>query len=119
MSHLAPNWRLATRLTVGVVALLLQPAVDLARLIVSDGGDGVPLEHRERIFEPFFQTPTGGRSKGLGLGLHISKQTVELHGGRIEAQFPEEGGTRFVVTLPTALKGGAADDGLSGRAVSS
>lgn len=97
---------------------LSQPAANVARLIVSDRGDGVPPEHRERIFERFFQAPSGGRSKGLGLGLYISKQTVELHGGRIEAEFPEEGGTRFVVTFPTALDGVSADDGLSESAVS-
>ena len=36
----------------------------------------------------------------MGLGLYISRQIVELHGGIIEAEFPDEGGTKFVVTLP-------------------
>jgi two-component system sensor histidine kinase ChiS len=36
----------------------------------------------------------------MGLGLHISRQIVELHGGQIEAEFPEDGGSLFTVTLP-------------------
>jgi signal transduction histidine kinase len=89
---------------------LSQPGPHVARLAVSDRGDGVPLEHRERIFDAFFQAASGGRSKGLGLGLYITRQTVELHGGRIEAQFPPEGGTRFVVTIPTEPDGSLAAD---------
>lgn len=55
-------------------------------------------------------SPSGGRidvelstpdqRAGLGLGLYVSRQIVELHGGRIEAEFPEDGGTRVVVWLP-------------------
>ena len=37
---------------------------------------------------------------GMGLGLYISRQIVELHGGTIRAEFPDDGGTRIVVTLP-------------------
>jgi signal transduction histidine kinase len=80
---------------------LSQPAPDVARLSVRDRGIGVPAEYREHIFEPFFRAPSVGDAKGLGLGLYITKQTVELHGGQIEAEFPPEGGTQFVVTVPT------------------
>ena len=38
----------------------------------------------------------------MGLGLYISRQIVELHSGSIEAEFPEDGGTRFVVRVPLA-----------------
>lgn len=93
---------------------LSQPTPREAQLTVSDRGDGIPPEHRDRIFEPFFQAPTSGRSKGLGLGLHISRQTVELHGGRIEAVFPPDGGTQFVVTIPTAADGSERHDGSEG-----
>jgi signal transduction histidine kinase len=37
---------------------------------------------------------------GMGLGLYISRQIVELHEGSITAEFPEDGGTRFVIALP-------------------
>jgi signal transduction histidine kinase len=69
-------------------------------LAVTDRGIGVPPEHRGRIFERFHQAHGEKRFGGLGLGLYISRQIVELHGGTIEAQFPEVGGTRIVVTLP-------------------
>jgi signal transduction histidine kinase len=36
----------------------------------------------------------------MGLGLYISRQIVELHGGSIHAEFADEGGTTFVVLLP-------------------
>jgi len=73
--------------------------------VVSDHGMGIPEEYREHIFEPFFQAPSEGQSsRGLGLGLYITRQTVELHGGRIEAEPESGGGTRFVVTIPTELE---------------
>jgi signal transduction histidine kinase len=69
-------------------------------IAVQDWGLGVPVERREGLFERFYQAHTQGYLGGMGLGLYISREIVELHGGRIEAQFPEEGGSRFVITLP-------------------
>lgn len=40
-----------------------------------------------------------GQLSGLRLGLYISRQIVELHGGQIRAEFPSDGGTRFTVRL--------------------
>jgi signal transduction histidine kinase len=39
-------------------------------------------------------------SSGMGLGLFISRQIIELHGGSIHAEFPTDGGTRFIINLP-------------------
>jgi two-component system OmpR family sensor kinase len=70
-------------------------------VVVRDHGPGVPPQHRAHIFERFYQAnSTMGYSAGMGLGLYISREIVELHGGTIEAQFPEGGGSRFVVRLP-------------------
>ena len=43
----------------------------------------------------------GRHAGGMGLGLYISRKIVELHGGTLAAEFPPDGGTRMVVTLPT------------------
>jgi signal transduction histidine kinase len=76
---------------------------DSVQLTVRDYGVGVLPEHRAHIFDRFYQAHAGGPltgMAGMGLGLYISRQIVELHGGTIEAEFPPEGGTKFVVTLP-------------------
>jgi signal transduction histidine kinase len=73
---------------------------------VRDHGAGVPLEDRARIFERFYQGHGGVYQAGLGLGLYLCRRIVERHGGEIRAEFPEDGGSRFVVTLPTGVEGG-------------
>jgi signal transduction histidine kinase len=71
-------------------------------IAVRDHGLGVPPDKRERIFDRFFQAHEGAQRSGMGLGLYISQQIVELHGGQIRAEFPPDGGTRMVVRLPLA-----------------
>lgn len=75
------------------------------RLSVTDSGVGIPPEKRARIFDRFYRAHTDSHTSGLGLGLYISRQIVELHGGSIRAEFPPRGGTRFVVDLPTVPVG--------------
>jgi signal transduction histidine kinase len=77
-----------------------------ARLMVWDRGVGVPPHRRSGLFERFHQAHGEGRGGGLGLGLYLSQQIVELHGGQIRAEFPDEGGSRFVVELPGAVVAG-------------
>jgi signal transduction histidine kinase len=78
----------------------------MVRLAVRDFGPGVPDESRDRIFERFYQAHSGRPGAatsfvpGMGLGLYISRQIVELHGGRIWVEKPEDGGACFVVSLP-------------------
>ena len=60
----------------------------------------MPPDKRERIFDRFHQAHANDHRSGLGLGLHISREIVQLHGGLIQAEFPPDGGTRFVVSLP-------------------
>jgi signal transduction histidine kinase len=76
------------------------PAAPWVELAVRDHGLGIPPDRRERLFERFYQAHTAGHLSGLGLGLFISRHIVERHGGQIQATHPEDGGTRFVVTLP-------------------
>jgi PAS domain S-box-containing protein len=72
----------------------------VVQISIRDHGAGIPPEHRDKIFDRFYRAHTVSHASGIGLGLHICKEIVELHGGRIEAQFPEGGGTRFLVSLP-------------------
>ncbi|MBV8715408.1 MAG: PAS domain S-box protein, partial [Chloroflexi bacterium] len=72
------------------------------RIAVRDRGPGIRPEHRAHIFERFYQAGAAAEhAAGMGLGLYISREIVELHGGTIEAEFPPDGGARFVITLPS------------------
>jgi PAS domain S-box-containing protein len=66
------------------------------RVTVEDNGPGVPPDVREKLFDPFFSTKSGG----MGLGLAITRRVVEAHGGRIIAGDGEAGGAAFVMTIP-------------------
>ena len=66
-------------------------------LCVEDSGSGIRADHLQHLFEPFFTTKT----RGLGLGLAISREIVEQHRGVITVQSEAGQGTQFTVTLPT------------------
>jgi signal transduction histidine kinase len=72
---------------------------DEVEIRVRDNGSGIPLEHRNKLFLPFFTTkPTG---EGTGLGLSISYDIVtQQHGGRIEVASEVDSFTEFTVRLP-------------------
>jgi two-component system, chemotaxis family, CheB/CheR fusion protein len=74
---------------------------ETAVLAVRDYGPGIAPEHRAHIFEQFYRANRTAAVPGMGLGLHITHQIVVLHGGSIAAEFPADGGTRFIVRLPT------------------
>ncbi|MFW5967426.1 MAG: sensor histidine kinase [Persicimonas sp.] len=71
---------------------------------VSDSGEGIPPEHLDSIFEPFFSTKAS--EEGTGLGLAISKYIVTTLGGDIEVDSSVGEGTTFRVILPTATSHG-------------
>ena len=73
---------------------------DCMHISVRDRGIGIPLEKRAAIFERFYQAHAEDHRSGLGLGLYISQQIVAQHQGEIGAEFPPDGGTRFIVRLP-------------------
>lgn len=78
----------------------LQRVGDDAQLEVQDGGPGIAPEVVERIFERFVRGVRGDASPGLGLGLYISKQIVQAHGGSIAVESAPGQGTTFRVRLP-------------------
>jgi len=68
---------------------------------VTDRGVGVPPGQREAIFERFQQAHAQQYLSGMGLGLYITREIVELHGGSIRVEEPGQQGARFVVTIPS------------------
>ena len=73
-----------------------------ARIVVRDEGHGITPELLPHVFEPYRQGDEPAAHSGLGLGLAIVRQLVELHGGRVEASSPGVGhGACFTVLLPT------------------
>lgn len=72
---------------------------------VVDTGPGIPPEELSRIFERFYQLDKARSGSGQGLGLAISREIVEAHGGRTEAQSVAGQGSRFSVHLPLTQPG--------------
>ncbi|MFE1744338.1 sensor histidine kinase [Coleofasciculus sp. H7-2] len=68
------------------------------RVGIRDNGSGIPLEIRDKLFNPFFTTKPVG--KGTGLGLSICYQIVEKHKGKIEVISEPGQGTEFAIALP-------------------
>ena len=73
---------------------------------VADTGHGIPEPELKRVFDPFVTTKDPGR--GTGLGLFISAQIVNDHGGHIDVTSAEGRGSIFRVVLPVDRRGGAA-----------
>ncbi|MGA2067735.1 MAG: ATP-binding protein [Thermoguttaceae bacterium] len=65
---------------------------------VADNGPGIPRDLGDQVFAPYVST----KDTGLGLGLAICRQIVQLHGGQITASNAPEGGAVFTVRLPTS-----------------
>jgi heavy metal sensor kinase len=77
-----------------------------AAIEIRDTGPGIPVEHRDRIFDRFYRVDAG-RSRengGVGLGLAIARWAIEATGGRIELAGDQGRGSLFRVVLPTADK---------------
>jgi signal transduction histidine kinase len=83
------------------------------RVSVRDHGIGIPSEKLGRVFERFYQAHPERHYGGMGIGLFISRQFVEMHGGKIWPEQPEGLGIRFVVSLPrwhgSTISTGAGD----------
>ncbi len=84
------------------VDIVLSQQGNMARVSVTDHGIGIPKEQQGRVFELYFRgaNAPGSNYGGLGLGLYISKEIVEQHGGRIDMESEEGKGSTFDVLLP-------------------
>ncbi|WP_259152639.1 ATP-binding protein [Erwinia rhapontici] len=88
----------------GEIHLTLAALEDPPRLClrVTDTGSGIPLAEQQRLFEPWYQTPSGRQLsvQGSGLGLSICREIVSRMGGTIDLQSAPGEGTCVSVTLP-------------------
>jgi two-component system sensor histidine kinase BarA len=92
-----------------VVSGTVEPEEKLA-IRVTDTGIGIPAEHRDRVFDVFYQVDGSSTREygGAGLGLAIVKSFVEAHGGRVSVGDRDGGGTVFTLLLPTRPPPGPA-----------
>jgi CheY-like chemotaxis protein len=89
----------------GQVTVGLDRERSMTRVSVADTGQGISAEFLPYVFNRFWQADSSTRRKfgGLGLGLSIVKQLVEMHGGSVRAESPGEGrGATFTFDLPIA-----------------
>lgn len=82
---------------------------DAINIEISDTGCGIPPEHMDKIFEPFFST----KPKGTGLGLAVTYGIVQKHGGHIHASSQPKQGTQFMLGFP--IPSGTPSNGSEGR----
>ena len=100
----------------GRMSVAVEPGDGVVHVVVADNGEGIAPSALPHIFEPFRQedssiTRTHG---GLGLGLTLVRQLVELHGGHVRAESGGKGqGARFTVALPLATPRAAAPHDLA------
>jgi signal transduction histidine kinase len=72
-------------------------------VVVSDTGSGIPQEHIQRIYDPFFTTksaPREGQGKGTGLGLSVTYGIIQEHAGKIRVESRPGEGTTFYLDFP-------------------
>lgn len=84
----------------GSITLAVTPTSGGVELAISDTGPGIPADKREIIFERFTKLDSSGSIPGTGLGLPIARKIVDDWGGTIYADQADEGGAKFVVTIP-------------------
>lgn len=84
-----------------IVVATRTPAMDEGRscveIEITNTGDGIKKEDKDKIFEPFYST----KCSGLGLGLSISKEIIGHHNGRIHVVSDENAVTSFIIQLPS------------------
>jgi len=79
-----------------LILVATRKADTTAEIMVEDNGPGIPEDLHEKIFEPLFST----KSFGVGLGMSVVKEVIQMHKGDVTLQSPGQHGCRFVVRIP-------------------
>lgn len=83
------------------IVLKLERIDGIARFSIQDAGIGIPASLLPRVFDRFFRTDDGRRkARGVGLGLHICRTIVQLHGGQVGVDSEEGSGSTFWFDVP-------------------
>jgi len=95
------------RIDAGLIDIRLKEIDEHLQVDVADNGIGIRDEDQKKVFEEFRQlkTDAGGRPRGTGLGLPITKRIIEFHGGRIWVSSRRGEGSTFSFILPKEWKG--------------
>lgn len=86
---------------------------------VSDSGPGIDKETADKIFDVFYQGTLGKDLGGLGIGLALSKEIVQLHDGTLELFSTSAKGSTFEITLPFTLSSSVIDQTVKSQEISS
>jgi PAS domain S-box-containing protein len=88
----------------GGIEITLEEKEGKIKFSIKDTGIGIPKDQQHRVFTKFFRAPNAMRmeTEGSGLGLFITKNIIEAHGGEIWFESEEGKGTTFYFTLPVA-----------------
>ncbi len=93
------------------ISVSCEPTSDLLKICVTDQGPGVRRDELERIFQPFSRGSDAMPKGGYGLGLAITRQAVERHGGRVYAFLPPNGGLAVTLEIPRKAAKNALSSG--------
>ncbi|MBN1113988.1 MAG: ATP-binding protein, partial [Oligoflexia bacterium] len=80
----------------GKIDITTENRGDYIGIFIKDNGIGIPDEHMQKIFDPFFST----KAKGTGLGLAVCRQIVDFHKGKILIESKPGKGTTVNIELP-------------------
>jgi signal transduction histidine kinase len=100
----------------GRVTLVVQHDGGIVRYVVRDTGIGIAAEHRDQIFDAFWQVeqPSTRRVGGTGLGLSVTRRLARLLGGDVVVESKVGDGSAFTVTLPLEANANCTSSGTSG-----
>lgn len=101
-TNLIDNARSFVPVKTGLIKIMMRHLGSQIEITVEDNGSGITAENLDRIFERFYtdRVEEDGFGQNSGLGLSISKQIIEAHGGTISVSNTPDSGARFVLCLP-------------------